>query len=710
MRHTKTFQSVFAVALTVFMTAAATGAFPELPPGEWRHIIRQTPEYDIDTILAAPDGSLWVGAGSAFHSFSDGTWRRFTYDSETLANHSPYLVDSLQRLYFIDSERLTIWNNGVIERCDGVSIGLPVTGCIAGDGVVYTGSYHGTLGGVFAFDGTSVERIADWRTRSIAVDGEGRIWATVLDPQLSTMRLKIYDGSAWTDRTDEIGFLFPVTTNEMTVQVAPDGTVWVCNLGKYGVLRGSEWTFRDGGRAPVYLSFDAAGGVWGYGSRKIYRLDEAGNWREWLSMSRGTTYGSAFMAVDTNSGLWTFDGNVVYKHDGIRFMPYTTNTDLATNMVTCLAYTEEGDLICGHGLREISPVYRLNQGLSMRIGDDWVNGKNFDDVEFTNVFQLKMTPDDDLVAYTDGGFKVLLRRDGSKNDSLFVGNQTDMAWIDYTMWITTNRGLIEWVEGPEFEFYFPLDGDIAYTLKNLTVDSNRKLYMQTEKGDVVTYDGTEWFTVVRDDGFTRDIAVDNDDVLWAARQRWLSKWDGIWERWIDVEELDVGRLVEIDPDGRVWAASNGITGYIENGVWHRIHELDRYSCDAIAFAPDGRVAVNLFNSAKDVYYGIYEFVPSTAVGRTDSFPRDDLPVRAWPNPFNPVTTISFDLSSPCNARIDIFSVTGQHVVTLADRIFTAGRHSVIWDTSRGAALSTGVYLYRMRAGNRTATGKLLLLK
>jgi PKD repeat protein len=78
-----------------------------------------------------------------------------------------------------------------------------------------------------------------------------------------------------------------------------------------------------------------------------------------------------------------------------------------------------------------------------------------------------------------------------------------------------------------------------------------------------------------------------------------------------------------------------------------------------------------------------------------------------PNPFNPATTISFALPEQARVRIDIFNVNGELVTTLINEPRNEGYHLVEWNAA-GAA--SGIYFYRLTAGDRTMTRKMLLLK
>jgi len=83
-----------------------------------------------------------------------------------------------------------------------------------------------------------------------------------------------------------------------------------------------------------------------------------------------------------------------------------------------------------------------------------------------------------------------------------------------------------------------------------------------------------------------------------------------------------------------------------------------------------------------------------------------------PNPFNPATTIRFDLPAPAHARLDIFNILGQRVATLIDRDMPAGSHAVRWDgrDGNGRAVASGVYFYRLNAGTDVDKRKMILLK
>lgn len=79
----------------------------------------------------------------------------------------------------------------------------------------------------------------------------------------------------------------------------------------------------------------------------------------------------------------------------------------------------------------------------------------------------------------------------------------------------------------------------------------------------------------------------------------------------------------------------------------------------------------------------------------------------FPNPFNPVTAISYSLPSETQVRLDVITLQGQRVATLVQGTQSAGTHRVNFDASH---LSSGIYLYRLEAGGQVITRKMTLIK
>nr|WP_051069697.1 T9SS type A sorting domain-containing protein [Gracilimonas tropica] len=79
----------------------------------------------------------------------------------------------------------------------------------------------------------------------------------------------------------------------------------------------------------------------------------------------------------------------------------------------------------------------------------------------------------------------------------------------------------------------------------------------------------------------------------------------------------------------------------------------------------------------------------------------------YPNPFNPITHIQYGLPASGFVKLEVFNIKGQKVATLLDERKSAGLHKVTFDASN---LASGLYIYRIQAGNHVETKRFILIK
>jgi hypothetical protein len=104
---------------------------------------------------------------------------------------------------------------------------------------------------------------------------------------------------------------------------------------------------------------------------------------------------------------------------------------------------------------------------------------------------------------------------------------------------------------------------------------------------------------------------------------------------------------------------------------------------------------------------LYGVVTGTVPATANSLPTRPSLFQSYPNPFNPSTTITYELPKSSEVRLSVFDMLGREVSVLVNERRDAGVHEVKFD---GSSLASGVYVYRIQAGDFVASKKLLLLK
>ena len=84
----------------------------------------------------------------------------------------------------------------------------------------------------------------------------------------------------------------------------------------------------------------------------------------------------------------------------------------------------------------------------------------------------------------------------------------------------------------------------------------------------------------------------------------------------------------------------------------------------------------------------------------------------YPNPFNPITNIRYDIPEASDVRIDIYDIVGKKVKTLVSKQHQPGRYKIQWNATNefGSAVATGMYIYKIQAKDFVSVKKLLLMK
>jgi hypothetical protein len=218
------------------------------------------------------------------------------------------------------------------------------------------------------------------------------------------------------------------------------------------------------------------------------------------------------------------------------------------------------------------------------------------------------------------------------------------------------------------------------------------------------------------------------DTQWLPGNTWVTP---PFREWVD-QNMDEVRMPVLHAPGTCGEGTGGeLHVHVNLGTWDDRPALPSYSVvngtcpdlpgflignTPIVFDPDAPEGVYPFSTA-DPYTGTLlvhgeVVLQGTPTGAGPSAPTTFALYEAEPNPFNPTTTIRFDVGAPAHVTLGVYDVSGRLVRTLIDRDMPPSRQAVVWDgvNSRGELVSSGVYLYRLTAGSFSAVRKMVMLK
>jgi hypothetical protein len=155
--------------------------------------------------------------------------------------------------------------------------------------------------------------------------------------------------------------------------------------------------------------------------------------------------------------------------------------------------------------------------------------------------------------------------------------------------------------------------------------------------------------------------------------------------------------------------SNGPASVVFSGG---VIDIDRYDADFTLYGPG--VTDIRYRSQKLHFVAEGDYLrPDPSVG-IPSVPAaaPAIAASAYPNPFNPSTSITFEIASGARVSVTVYDALGRRVKQLSDRVYAAGSHVLSWDgrDEGGARVASGVYLARIQSASGSATVKLTVVK
>lgn len=282
-------------------------------------------------------------------------------------------------------------------------------------------------------------------------------------------------------------------------------------------------------------------------------------------------------------------------------------------------------------------------------------------------------------------------------------------------------------------------GDLCYWYPRISPDGTKLLLSQI---DNYTKEVPRYPRYTRDDE-TGELIVDTGEDLYMP--------------YVYVKDPETGEFVNLSYESwylveghqDIYGKKNGEYFLVENSGWYKTKIVDERRYEVVIYdlntgeltkvvdagyfetkfgswSPDGsQICYVLLTEDKigslyiyDIEQGVHKIVvngETAEIGPTTvekAEPTSFVLTGNYPNPFNPTTTIEFTLQKAGDIRLDIYNVMGQKVRELVSETLTAGSHSVVWDgrDSNGVAVSSGVYISRLKMGEQVQTKQMMLVK
>ena len=203
------------------------------------------------------------------------------------------------------------------------------------------------------------------------------------------------------------------------------------------------------------------------------------------------------------------------------------------------------------------------------------------------------------------------------------------------------------------------------------------------------------------------ITGSNDKVTWTP---WQNAFGGLeFSGGFGNAQCTEGLTYDFNPYDSTRTGISPNTKYLRIGFRLR----DEKAVDGCGCGGPRRLGVD----TEGVYFdniGVYYIYTISGVEEVSGVPVASKPLirRAFPNPFNPNTTIEFSVPQSGPVRVGIFDVRGRHVATLVNRAMNSGVYQVHWDGrgTSGADVASGVYYAQIQSRGGSGSGRLVLIK
>lgn len=633
-------------------------------------------------------GNIWFGTDNGLVSYDGNEWKLYNnVNSELPSNNILSLVEDIDGTLWIgmDYGRITKYNNGNWVNYDLRQLG-----------------------------------IAYYNVNSIAIDnlgnkwfGTGIIYSSMGGPNFSGDHLIKFNDTTWTKYIHNMtyysdGYIRFLKTDTL-------GNVWVSSCNSLAKFNNGIWTdidisnyFQSGDPSLVPIEIDKNNDLWLGVPSKLIKLHDNDSLEIIL---QGTDIKTIYIDSDDCKWLSTGNGLAKYKDSNLSYykilngMNGASKINLDKNGNTWL-WDREKDLtrLNGNVWRRFNPS---NSGLPSGL----INSVNFDlndEMWIATGRYLVKYENDEFITILDFGVNSW----GGDHDIFSIAiDQNNVKWL------ATTKGLGK-LTGDTFVFIDSSNSNIPFdNFEHIALDGSGNVWIGSYAIGVAKFDGINWTLYnSSNSGLLGNeiisLSADRSGKVFIGTLYGLSEYDGVnWNSYTSI----IAKSIAVDSFNVKWIASYDGGLYKFDGIsWTVIDtsnsEIPSNFLEHICIDKNNNKW--MYCTKSDGNFGAIAVFNENGISSSVENPFLELPseielYQNYPNPFNSRTNIKYVIPKSGLTTLKIYDVLGNEIAVLVEEYKNSGTYEAVFNASY---FPSGVYFYRLHAGDFIETKKLILLK